>query len=82
MWIEQRKGTGRLLRRALCILVHELFSVTGPLILISWIPAEDQARFWGLRMTGTQQPDFTVSTMLSVLEALTTHKTHSIFLSG
>lgn len=71
---------GRLLQRALCVLVYKLFSVTGPLILVSWIPAEDQARFWGLRMTGTQQPDFTVSTVMSVSEALPTHETHSIFI--
>lgn len=36
----KRKGTERLLRRALCVLVHELFSFTGPLVLISWIPGK------------------------------------------
>lgn len=36
----QREGTGRLLRRALCVSAHELFSFTGPLVLISWIPGK------------------------------------------
>lgn len=31
-------------------------------------------------MTGTQHPDSTLSTMMSVVEALTTHETHSIFI--
>jgi hypothetical protein len=31
-------------------------------------------------MIGSQQPDFTVSTMMSFLEVLTTCETHSIFI--